>query len=54
LIRLAVAAYLAGFTGLSRTLSESDLRAELAWCTERRADWPAAGLWQIELYIRWT
>src|SRR6266536_2102802 len=52
-LRLAVAAYLARFTGLSRTHAESDLRAYLIWCAERRVDPLAAGRAQIELYIRW-
>jgi hypothetical protein len=34
-LRLAAAAYLARFTGLSRTHAESDLRIFLNWCAER-------------------
>jgi len=54
-LRLAVAAYLgvARFTGLSRTHAESDLRAYLVWCAERRVYPVVAGRPQIELYIRW-
>ena len=52
-LRLAVAAYLARFTGLSRTHAESDLRVYLVWCAERRVDPLAAGRPQVELYIRW-
>ena len=37
-LRLAAAAYLARFTGLSRTHTESDLRAYLTWCAERGLD----------------
>jgi hypothetical protein len=37
-LRLAVAAYLAGFTGTSREHTESDLRCYLAWCAERGLD----------------
>jgi hypothetical protein len=37
-LRLAVAAYLARFTGISRDRTESDLRCYLAWCTERGLD----------------
>ena len=33
-LRLAVAAYLARFKGLSREHTESDLRCYLAWCAE--------------------
>jgi integrase/recombinase XerD len=35
-LRLAVAAYLARFTGSSRAHTESDLRCYLAWCAEHR------------------
>ena len=52
-LRLAVAAYQARFTGLSRTHAESDLRVYLVWCAERRVDPLAAGRPQVELYIRW-
>src|SRR6266516_3024022 len=52
-LRLAAAAYLARFTGLSRTHAESDLHAYLVWCAERTVDPLAAGRAQIELYIRW-
>ena len=34
-LRLAVAAYLARFTGPSRQHTESDLRCYLSWCAER-------------------
>ena len=44
---LAVAAYLARFTGSSRQHTESDLRCYLFWCAERSLD-PLAGRW-----IRW-
>jgi hypothetical protein len=53
LLRVAAAAYLARFTGLSRTHTESDLRVCLCWCTEQGVDPLAAGRAQIELYIRW-
>jgi hypothetical protein len=35
-LRLAVAAYLAGFTGSSREHTESDLRCYLAWYADLR------------------
>jgi hypothetical protein len=41
-LRLAVAAYLARFTGSSRQHTESDLRCYLSWCAERSLD-PLAG-----------
>jgi integrase/recombinase XerD len=37
-LRLAVAAYLARFTGTSRDHASSDLRCYLAWCAERGLD----------------
>ena len=39
--------------GLSRTHTESEVRAHLAWCADRKLDPLAAGPAQIELYIRW-
>ena len=52
-LRLAVAAYLARFTGSSRDHTESDLRCYFAWCAERRLDPLAAQRPHLELYIRW-
>jgi site-specific recombinase XerD len=52
-LRLAVAAYLARFTGSSREHTESDLRCWLAWCAERGLDPLAARRPHLELYIRW-
>ena len=52
-LRLAVAGYLARFTGISRTHAESDLRAYLTWCRERRLDPLTASRPQVELYVRW-
>jgi len=52
-LRLAVAAYLARFTGSSREHTESDLRCYLAWCAERVLDPLAARRPHLELYIRW-
>jgi integrase/recombinase XerD len=52
-LRLAVAAYLARFTGSSREHTESDLRCFLAWCAERGLDPLAARRPHLELYIRW-
>src|SRR5262252_7840503 len=51
--RLAVAAYLARFTGSSREHTESDLRCYLSWCAERGLDPLAAQRPYLELYIRW-
>ena len=52
-LRLAVAAYLARFTGTSRNRTESDLRCYLAWCAEHGLDPLAARRPHLELYIRW-
>jgi hypothetical protein len=52
-LRLAAAAYLARFTGPSRTHAESDLRIFLSWCAERRVDPLAAERAQVELHLRW-
>jgi site-specific recombinase XerD len=52
-LRLAVAAYLARFTGISCNRIESDLRCYLAWCAERGLDSLAAQRPHLELYIRW-
>jgi integrase/recombinase XerD len=53
LLRLAVAGYLARFTGSSRDHAESDLRCYLSWCAERGLDPLAARRPHLELYIRW-
>src|SRR5262249_55384059 len=52
-LRLAVAAYLARFTGSSRQHTESDLRCYLSWCAQRGLDPLAARRPHLELYIRW-
>jgi site-specific recombinase XerD len=52
-LRLAVAAYLARFTGSSRAHTASDLRCYLSWCAGRGLDPLAARRPHLELYIRW-
>ena len=52
-LRLAVAAYLARFTGSSRDHTRSDLRCYLAWCAARGLDPLTATRPHLELYIRW-
>jgi integrase/recombinase XerD len=37
-LKLAVAAYLARYKGLSRAHAESDLRSYLHWCLDHRLD----------------
>ena len=52
-LRVAVAAFLARYTGLSRTHTASDLRGFLAWCADRGLDPLAASRPQLELFVRW-
>jgi site-specific recombinase XerD len=52
-LRLAVAGYLARFTGSSREHSESDLRCYLSWCAGRGLGPLIARRPHLELYIRW-
>jgi integrase len=52
-LRLAVAAYLARYTGSSRDHAYSDLRCFLTCCAERGLDPLAASRVHLELYIRW-
>jgi hypothetical protein len=53
LLRVAVAAYLARYNGLSRYHTESDLRVFLRWCTDRSLDPLAARRVDVELFVRW-
>jgi integrase/recombinase XerD len=48
-LRLAVAAYLARFTGSSREHTDSDLRCYLTWCAEHGLDPLAARRSHLEL-----
>ncbi len=48
-LQLAVAGYLARFKATSRTHAESDLRAYLRWCADRRLDPLAESRPQVEL-----
>jgi integrase/recombinase XerD len=52
-LRVAVAAFLARYTGLSRAHTASDLRGFLEWCAQRRLDPLAASRPQLELFVRW-
>jgi integrase/recombinase XerD len=52
-LRLAVAAHLARFNGLSRVHTESDLRGYLIWWESRELDPLAATRPHIQLYVRW-
>jgi integrase/recombinase XerD len=53
LLRIAVAAYLAQYQGLSRVHTDSDLRVFLRWCAERDLDPLAVRRVDVELYVRW-
>jgi len=53
LLRLAVAAYLARYKGMSRAHTESDLRCFLIWCAQRGVVPLAAQRGHVELYVRW-
>lgn len=50
---LAVAAYLARYKGQSRTHTESDLRAFLAWCDQHQLRPLQAQRPHLEIYLRW-
>ena len=52
-LRQAIAAHLARYTGQTRTHTESDLRAFLAWCAARHVDPLTAHRVHVELYVRW-
>ncbi len=52
-LRLAVAGYLARFTGSSCQHTESGLRCSLSWCAGRGLDPLAARRPHLELSIRW-
>ncbi|AXH98064.1 hypothetical protein DV701_11200 [Ornithinimicrobium avium] len=51
-LRQAVAAHLARYTGQTRTHTESDLRAFLAWCAARHVDPLTAHRVHVELYVQ--
>jgi integrase/recombinase XerD len=52
-LRVAAAAYLARYRGLSRDHTASDLRVFPVWCAERDLDPLAAQRALLELYVRW-
>ncbi len=51
-LRLAVSGYLARYRGETRRHAESDLRAYLTRCAQRRLDPLAARRPHVELYVR--
>ncbi|MFQ6398996.1 hypothetical protein ACLMAJ_36860 [Nocardia sp. KC 131] len=52
-LRLSSAAYLARFSGTSRTHCSSDLRLYFAWCVERHASPLAMNRAEIERFVGW-
>jgi hypothetical protein len=52
-LRLAAAAYLGRFKGLSRQRSASDLTVFFTWCADQHVDPLAAGRADLERYVRW-
>jgi integrase/recombinase XerD len=53
-LRVAVAAHLARYRGLSREHTASDVRVFLVWCAERNLDPLPAQRAHLELYVRWS
>ncbi len=52
-LTVAVAAYMARYTGSSRDHALSDLRCFLSWCAACGLDPLAASRVHLELFIRW-
>lgn len=52
-LRLAAAAYLGRYTGISRLHTESDLRLFFDWCTDQNLAPLRTRRAQIERYVRW-
>jgi site-specific recombinase XerD len=53
LLRVAIAAYLAGYQGQSRVHTESDLTVFLRWCGEHDLDPLGVRRADVELFVRW-
>jgi hypothetical protein len=53
LLRVALAAHLARYTGRSRMHAESDLHIYLRWCADRDINPLTARRLDIELFVRW-
>ncbi|GAA4556602.1 site-specific tyrosine recombinase XerD [Planotetraspora kaengkrachanensis] len=53
MLRVALAAHLGRYRGLSRIHTESDLLIYLRWCTERDITPLAARRVEIEMFVRW-
>src|SRR3954471_25031085 len=53
LLRVAIAAHLARYKGLSRAHTDSDLRVFLRWCAEHHLDPLTVRRVDVELFVRW-
>jgi integrase/recombinase XerD len=53
LLRVAVAAYLSRYKGLSRAHTASDLQVFLRWCADHQLDPLAMRRADVELFVRW-
>ena len=53
LLRVAIAAHLARYKGLSRAHTSSDLQVFLRWCIEHQLDPLAIRRADVELFVRW-
>jgi integrase/recombinase XerD len=53
LLRVAIAAHLARYKGLSRAHTSSDLRVFLRWCAEHHLDPLRVRRADVELFVRW-
>jgi hypothetical protein len=53
LLRVAIAAHLARYKGLSRAHTSSDLQVFLRWCAEHQLDPLSVRRVDVELFVRW-
>lgn len=53
LIRVAIAAHLARYRGLSRAHTNSDLQVFLRWCADRQLEPLAVRRADVEMFVRW-
>lgn len=53
LLRVAIAAHLSRYKGLSRVHTDSDLRVFLRWCAEHHLDPLTVQRADVELFVRW-
>jgi integrase/recombinase XerD len=53
LLRVAIAAHLARYKGLSRAHTDSDLKVFLRWCTEHHLDPLGVRRADVEMFVPW-